>query len=202
MTKLMRLTPDEERALARLEKKYENIRRFTKLVAKGDSTGFYCHGFGGIGKSFNILKTLRDNGHKFTLLNTRLAAPGLAKVLKDNSKGLFVVEDIESVFDEKPCLNLLRSAWWGQRDPVTHKMKRHITYTTGHDKWNFEFDFEGGIIATGNRSIGDIPELEAVKTRIDVCKLETERDEVLAYHLGNYDPHIVPDAYSTKGLKK
>src|ERR1019366_1346586 len=22
------------------------------------------------------------------------------------------------------------------------------------------------------------------------------------YHLGNYDPHIVPDAYSTKGLKK
>ena len=23
-----------------------------------------------------------------------------------------------------------------------------------------------------------------------------------AYHLGNYDPHIVPDAYSTKGLKK
>ena len=24
----------------------------------------------------------------------------------------------------------------------------------------------------------------------------------LVYHLGNYDPHIVPDAYSTKGLKK
>jgi hypothetical protein len=22
------------------------------------------------------------------------------------------------------------------------------------------------------------------------------------YHHGNYDPHIVPDAYSTKGLKK
>jgi hypothetical protein len=22
------------------------------------------------------------------------------------------------------------------------------------------------------------------------------------YHLGNYDPHIVPDAYLTKGLKK
>ena len=29
-----------------------------------------------------------------------------------------------------------------------------------------------------------------------------KRQESGKYHLGNYDPHIVPDAYSTKGLKK
>src|ERR1019366_944656 len=112
MTKL-RLTPDEERALARLEEKYEDIRLLTELVATGASTGFYCHGWGGIGKSFNILKTLQDKGHKYQLLNTRLLAPGFAKTLKTNNKGLFVIEDTENVFDDRPCLNLLRSAWWG-----------------------------------------------------------------------------------------
>ncbi len=180
MTKLMKLTPDEERALARLEEKYEDIRLLTELVATGASTGFYCYGWGGVGKSFNILKTLQDKGHKYQLLNTRLLAPGFAKALEKNNKGLFVIEDTENVFDDKPSLNLLRSALWGQRDEKTGKMIRPITYTTGHDKWNFDFEFEGAIIATGNRPIGDILELQAIKTRIDVYKLETERDEVLA----------------------
>lgn len=175
-----RLTPDEERALTRLEEKYEDIRNLAALVATGHSTGFYCHGWGGIGKSFNVLKTLESNGHKYQLLNTRLSAPGFAKALEKNKKGLFVIEDMESVFDEKPALNLLRSALWGQRDEKTGKMVRPITYTTGHDNWNFDFEFEGAIIATGNRPLGEIPELQAVRTRIEVYKLETERDEVLA----------------------
>ena len=86
MTKL-RLTPDEERALARLEEKYEDIRLLTELVATGASTGFYCHGWGGIGK-----------GHKYQLLNTRLLAPGFAKALEKNNKGLFVIEDTDGGF--------------------------------------------------------------------------------------------------------
>ncbi len=175
-----KLTPDEERALARLEEKYEDIRNLTELVATGYSTGFYCHGWGGIGKSYNVLKTLADKGHKYILMNTKLTAPGFAKSLEKNNRGLFVVEDIENVFDEKPALNLLRSALWGQRDEKTGRMARPIVYTTGHENWNFDFEFEGAILATGNRPLGDIPELQAVKTRIEVYKLETERDEVLA----------------------
>lgn len=175
-----KMTPDEERALARLEEKYQDIRYLTELVATGHSTGLYVHGWGGIGKSFNVLKTLESSGHNFQLLNTRLSAPGFAKALEKNKKGLFVIEDMESVFDEKPALNLLRSALWGQRDKHTGKMIRPISYTTGHENWNFDFVFEGGIIATGNRPLGDIPELQAVRTRIEVYKLETERDEVLA----------------------
>lgn len=180
MTKLMKLTPDEERALARLEEKYEDIRIMTELVAIGKSTGLYCYGWGGIGKSYTILQTLQGKGHKYQLLNTRLAAPGFAKTLEKQKKGLYVIEDTESVFDDRSCLNLLRSAWWGQRDAKTHKMRRPITYTTGHDNWNFDFEFEGGIIATGNRPLSDIPELQAIRTRIRVYRLETERDEVLA----------------------
>lgn len=176
----LKLTLDEQKALARLEEKYEDIRDLTELVAMGNSTGFFCHGWGGIGKSYNILKKLKDKDYKYILLNTKLTAPGFAKTLEKTKKGLFVIEDIENVFDDKPALNLLRSAFWGQRDETTGKMKRRITYTTGHDNWNFDFEFEGAIIATGNRPLGDIPELQAVRTRIDVYELKTEPDEVLA----------------------
>ena len=60
MTTKLQLTPDEKKALARLEEKYGDIRIQTKLVANGYSTGLYIWGLGGIGKSFNVLKTLQD----------------------------------------------------------------------------------------------------------------------------------------------
>ena len=59
-------------------------------------------------------------------------------------------------------------------------MIRRIIYTTGHENWNFDFVFDGAIIATGNRALGDIPELQALMTRIVVYKLEAESDEILA----------------------
>ena len=173
------LTPDRRR-LASLDEKYEDIRVLTELVANGFSTGSFCHGRGGIGKSHTILKTLQGKRHKYTLLNTKLTAPGFAKALEQNRKGLLVIEDVENVFHDRAALNLLRSAFWGQRSEKTGMMIRHIIYTTGHENWNFDFVFDGAIIATGNRALGDIPELQALMTRIVVYKLEAESDEILA----------------------
>lgn len=35
-----------------------------------------------------------------------------------------------------------------------------------------------------------------------LAKRQDDAGDVIHYHLGNYDPHIVPAAYSTKGLWK
>jgi hypothetical protein len=175
----MKLTTNETAALAKLESKYQDIRDFTQLVAAGHSTGFYVHGPGGIGKSFNVIKTLEETGNGFKLLNSRLSAPGLAETMKKDPKRIFVIEDVEDAFTDKQALNLLRAAYWGQRDKAG-KMIRQITYTTGNDKWNFDFQFEGAIIATGNRGLGTIPELRALASRIEEYELKIERDEVLA----------------------
>jgi hypothetical protein len=176
VTDLMKLSPEEEKALERLEAKYQIVRDTALLVAKGYSTGFLCWGEGGIGKSFQVLRALKEAGTPYHLLNTRLTGPGLCKALKGDPKGLFVVEDI---FIERICLSLLRSAFWGQEDG-SGKMVRPVTYATASDKFNFDFIFEGQIIATMNSQPDDFPELKALKTRIDILKLEGERDELLA----------------------
>ena len=118
----MKLTTDENAALAGLECKYQDIRDFTRLVGAGHSTGFYVYGSGGIGKSFNVIKTLEDSGNEFKLLNSRLSAPGLAEAMKKAPKRIFVIEDVEDAFADKQALNLLRAAYWGQRD----KSGKHI----------------------------------------------------------------------------
>jgi len=180
---LMKLTADEIEALKSLDKKYEIIRTHTLTVAAGGSSGFLCWGGGGGGKSFQILKALRELGKEpgkgLTLINTKLTGPKLCKILEADPTGLFLVEDLEDIFIERVVLNLLRSAFWGQEGP-DGKMIRPITYQTGNDNWNFDFNFEGAIIATCNAALDDIPELRALRTRIDIYHMDGEREELFA----------------------
>lgn len=174
---MMELTPDERRHLEKLEAKYQVIRDRTLLVAGGWSTGMYIYGEGGIGKSFNVIKTLRELKLNFHLLNTRLSGPAFAQELAMNPVDLFVVEDIKDVLGNPGAMNLLQSALWGQRDD-TGKMVRIITYTVMRNR--FQFQFEGQVIFTGNSPLSDIPELRALGTRIPVYKLQVTRDEIFA----------------------
>lgn len=195
MKTMTKLTTEEAEALARLEDKYETIRVNTMLVANGDSSGLAVWGEGGIGKSYQITHTLDQGGKKYHLHNTRLTGPGLCKILQAHPKDLHIIEDVESVFGEKICMSLLRSACWGQED-AEGKMKRLITYRTANDSYNFHFDFDGAIIVTLNGNISNIPELRALKTRIDVYHLRSERDEVFALA-----KKIALDGYATvKGV--
>ena len=176
---LMKLSKEEEAALKRLEARYDIIRDNTKLVAVGGSSGLLVWGPGGGGKSFNVIDTLKQMGKEFILLNTRLSAAKLCKHLYAKQDGLFLCEDLEDLFTEKVCLSLLRSAFWGQEDE-TGVMIRPITYGTGSEEWSFDFEFKGAIIATMNSQPDAIPELRALKTRIDCCHLQGERDELFA----------------------
>lgn len=78
-------------------------------------------------------------------------------------------------------MNLLRSAFWGQEED-DGEMGRSIPWTVeklGGKKME-PILFTGQIIVTANRPLGNLPELEALKTRTEICHLEVERDEILA----------------------
>jgi hypothetical protein len=173
------LKAEEVSALESLEKKYQVIRDNAVLVAKGHNTGFVCWGEGGTGKSYQILQALHGKGCDYRLLNTRVSGPWLCMCLKQQPKGLFVIEDVEDIFVERSCLSVLRSAMWAQEDSAG-RMVRSITYGTAQDRYNFQFDFGGGVIATLNSPPDDLPELRALKTRIDVFHLRATREELLA----------------------
>jgi hypothetical protein len=87
-----------------------------------------------------------------------------------------VLEDLESMYSNKQVQNLLRSACWGQeRDGRMHRL------LTWHCK-NAPppFQFEGGVIILSNRPLQDLPELQAVATRLNPVELHVSDREVAA----------------------
>jgi hypothetical protein len=170
-------TPDEVTALGGLDTKYENLRTNALLVAKGHFTGLYAYGPGGGGKSHQIRKALESAHMPCILVNTHVTGAALFRKMAANPHGLYLVEDLETLFHDKIARNALRAALWGERD-AEGKMIRHVTYTTMRDQ--IAFNFEGGIIFTMNRPLKDIPEIAALATRILVTHFAPTRTELLA----------------------
>ena len=171
------LTKDDQKSLESLERKYQAIRDRVTLCANGYGNGAYLWGDGGIGKSYSVIRQLEKLSAPFVLHNTRLSGAGFFKTLEEHVEAVHVVEDVENIFRDKNAMNLLRSALWGQRD-ASGRQRRVVTWIT--HKEERRFDFQGQIIFTGNRPLGDIPELRALATRIPVIHLQATRPEILA----------------------
>jgi hypothetical protein len=74
---------------------------------------------------------------------------------------------------------VLRSACWGQaQDGDDGPMVRLVTWTTHREERNFLFT--GGIIMTSNSPLANLPELQAIKTRIACMHLQASRAELVA----------------------
>lgn len=104
---------DDAELLARLDGKLQLIRDRTQGVAEGYSNGLYLYGEGGTGKSYTIEKTLLSLGKAFRLTNSRLTAKGLFDLLHGAPEDVHVIEDAETLFDDKVAAGVLRSALWG-----------------------------------------------------------------------------------------
>lgn len=179
------LSPREAAALASYERKLQTVRDNTALVAQGYGSGYYCWGDGGVGKSYNILKQFAALGFKegedFHLHNTRMSGSKLFDLLEEHPESRHLFEDIENIFADRLCLNLLRSALWGQEGD-DHAQERLVTYAvrTGGQAEERKVYFKGQIFFTGNRPLGANPELAALQTRIIVGNPVPTRAELLA----------------------
>jgi hypothetical protein len=173
----MALSPDDEEHLATLEGKIQIIRDRTRGVACGYRTGMYLWGEGGIGKSYAVISTLDTLKADYLLSNSRLTGRGLFDLLMEYPTKLHLLEDCEPFFGDKNALGVLRSALWGQTD-AEHRQVRWVTWRTF---WAvLSFDFEGGIIMIGNRSLETVPELKAVQSRIPTMQLTATNAELAA----------------------
>lgn len=168
---------DELAALQTLQAKYDDLCTNALLVADGHFTGLYVYGPGGVGKSHQIRQTLDTNHKPYALVNTHVTGAKFFHKLAANPQGLFLVEDLETLFSDKIARNAMRAALWGERD-AQGRMIRHVHYQTM--KEDIEFDFDGRLIFTMNRPLKDIPELAALASRILVTLFKPLREELLA----------------------
>jgi hypothetical protein len=101
---------------------------------------------------------------------------GLVDALQQRPSSCHVIEDCESIFDDRRAWGVLRSALWSQSQKPP--LKREVTWAAF--KTDIRFVFTGGIILVANRPLEDQPELAALGTRIPVLRLVATSDEVAA----------------------
>jgi hypothetical protein len=173
------LSPADQRYLAQYEQKLQLVRDRTEAVARGYSTGFFLHGAGGMSKSYTVLRTLKAMQADFKLYNSRMTGRGLYNAVEKFPDSIHVLEDMEQIMHDKGAQGVLRSALWGQRrDGDRGPAERLVTWSTY--KMEHSFVFTGGVIMISNRPMADMPELQAVKTRITVMHLHASDSEVRA----------------------
>ena len=160
-------------ALSSLEKKLHLVRDHVTAVARGFKTGLFLHGVGGVGKSFTVLGRLERLGVVPRLFNSRMTAKGLFLALAAAPDAVHMLEDMERLTKDPDAQGVLRSALWAQPGH-----DREVTWTTADGPRRFAF--RGGLIMIGNRPLADLPELRALATRIEVCRLGVSDAELSA----------------------
>lgn len=171
-TASVKLSDSDERFLESVDAKFQLVRDHVAGVAMGLHTGMYVYGPGGCGKSFAVIDELRQKEVPYKLYNSRMTGRGLFNALQKSPDAIHVLEDNEQLFKDTGARGVLRSALWSQQ------AERSVTWST-HLK-EHEFIFTGGIIMTANRPFPDIPELDAVKTRISYTQLTLSDQEMIA----------------------
>jgi hypothetical protein len=170
------LSSDDQDQLKELNPKLTLIRDRVRGVVHSLHTGFYLWGEGGTSKSFTVLEELQRQKADYVLHNSRMTGRGLVDTLGKFSTSIHVIEDCESIFDDKRAWGVLRSALWSQsrkRPP-----EREVSWTAFNT--NIRFVFTGGVILIANRSLDELPELRALKTRIAALQLVATFNEIAA----------------------
>src|SRR5260370_40352198 len=93
---------DEDRVhLQTLEPKHQLIRDRVRGVVQAIHPGFYLWGDGGTSKSYTVLDTLQQLKADYVVHNSRMTGRGLVDTLQRLPSSVHVIEDCESIFDDK-----------------------------------------------------------------------------------------------------
>jgi len=173
------LSDEDRRHLESLERKLQLVRDRTGGVARGLHTGLHVFGDPGVGKTYTVLEELERLQTPHRLTNSRITGRALFDLLARHPEEIHVLDDVESLTRDVNGAGVLRAALWGQgRRGLLRRLERVITWETHRDKRSFVF--VGGVIMIGNRPLDELPELEALKTRIATIQLQTSDREVAA----------------------
>jgi hypothetical protein len=167
------LSHDDKRHLADLQKKMQVVRDRVGGVVAGFHTGVVITGRGGVGKSHVVEDELKQRKANRQLWNSHMTGRCLFDRLEQYPDAIHLIEDAEDLFGDKAAQGVLRSALWAGQE-----QKRFVTWNAhGHAR---EFVFTGGLILIANRRLSELPEVQALKTRISVVNLTVSDNEVAA----------------------
>src|SRR5262249_29972607 len=92
----------DKKALESFDRKLLLIDDYVEMTTSGEPPhGLYLFGSAGLGKSYSVVKKLKESGAEYKAFNSRITAAGLFHVLKGSADACHVLDDVETVTDDK-----------------------------------------------------------------------------------------------------
>ncbi len=152
---------NELQALTELDKKLLVAKDRIRMVARGQTPGFYWYGRPGTCKTYTVLAVLDELGVKYHYHKGTLTQGGLLEILEEHCDGIIVLDDLSSIFDDKKAVQYFLAALGrqpGRPLPMGHvRQGQHIA-----------FDFTGGIICISNVPVPPKGLLVAFRSRVHI----------------------------------
>ena len=160
------------------EDQFYKMRELVKIVVKGYSNSLILLSEGGLGKSYTVLQTLKEEGLKdgeeFVYITTFSTPLELYHILYENKDKLVVLDDTEGILTDRKSISILKSALWSANG------RRVLNYhsTTGKLQAPESFEFTGKIIFCINE-IGHDKIIQSLVSRCLFYRLKFSYQEKL-----------------------
>jgi hypothetical protein len=160
---------------------FEDLATYIDMVIKGTQPSLLITGSPGVGKTYTVLKQLKDAGLKkgvdFIHVKGRSTAAGMYITLYEENGKLIVFDDCDSVFGNADGVNVLKGALdsYGERD-ISWLVGRPLKDSSGKTVPK-HFTFTGRVIFISNlpqRKIDD-----AIKSRSFVLEVALTPEDML-----------------------
>jgi len=160
---------------------FDDMNNLTKMVANNVSPSLVITGQPGLGKTFNVTKTLTDMGLKeneaFVHVKGRCTAAGMFITLFENSDKLIIFDDCDSVFKDADGINLLKGALDSyDKRTITWMSAKGLKSNDG-DYLPRSFNFTGRIIFISNLPIAKVD--SAIRSRSFVLDISLTPDQLM-----------------------
>ena len=112
-----------------INQRFQFVGDMVKMLADGDQASVIVTGPGGLGKTYNVIKSLKDSGMKdislaeefeigtrinlkksFRIIKGYSSPKGLYRLLYENKDGVLVMDDCDSVLKDAVSVSILKAA--------------------------------------------------------------------------------------------
>jgi len=173
-----------------INERFQFVDKIVKMVAKRATPSCIISGSGGMGKTYTVLKALREAGMKdvtdlasfevgmglpkdsFRVLKGYTTAKGLFRTLQECNNMTLVLDDFDSALKDPVSLNLLKAALDGYS-------KRYITWNSEMRDEDLDrtFEFKGTIIFITNIPSEKLD--QAVRSRCMTVDVSMSQEEMV-----------------------
>jgi hypothetical protein len=160
---------------------FADMCNLASMVAKRISPSMVVTGDPGLGKTFNVIRTLRDQGltegTDFVHVKGRATAAGMFITLFENADKMIIFDDCDSVFRDTDAVNILKGALDSYDRRVISWMAAKPLKDSDGEPLPRSFEFRGQIIFISNVSITGID--SAIRSRSFVIDIALTAEQMI-----------------------